>query len=288
MITIRPADAMIRQLNGHGSRYIDPAEWFVVYEHFARQFIAWEPGKCKFELLNNTSSIHNIELDALSSRDAARRHLVGLFREAGRKSTAGDFLRFCGINTWADLDRPMQVRGWKPHLFADRRWFNVMGRQFESPGPNRYHRRARCVYYGALVFCVHRKRWRYRLEYGYPRPDDYSRWYIGLHQNPKESREHFAGRVNEWLAAKLIAEGSGCYVAIDRERREREWLSAQQACKTLFNTDKYDAEGKLATATVAIRRPGLGDHRIPLTKARLRTLLRWAKEASSKSRRRDR
>lgn len=284
MISIRPADALIREVRGFSSRYIDEAEWFVVYEHFARRLAAWESGGLKCELLNDTSSINNGELHPLHSRDAARKHLVGLFREAGGKFTGGDFLRFCGINTWADLDRPVQVRGWKPQLFAARQWFDMEGRKFKSPGPNQCHRRARCVYCGELIFCVHRKRWHYRLGYGYPRPDDHSRWYIGLSQNSTESREHFAGRVNEWLADQLIAE-DGRYRAIDRNRRERKWLSARQACETLFNIDKYDIEGKLATAAVAIRSAGLGDHRIPLTKARLRTLLRWAEEASGKRKR---
>ena len=285
MITIRPADAIIEEIHGFQSRYIDSAEWFVVYEHFARQLIARDTGE--YAPLNNTSSINNRTLDPLSSRDAARKHLVALFREVGDAWRGGEFLRSCGINTWADLDKPIQVRGWKPQLFANQRWFHVMGRRFKSPGPNSCHRTARFVYYGSLGFSVHERRWQYQLEYGYPYPDDSARWHTGLRQNLKESREHFAGRVNEWLAAKLIAEAS--HEADARERRVRDWLSACRACETLFDVDEYKAEGKVADAAVAL--DGInarGDRRIPLTKSRLRTLLQWAKGATDKSKRRNR
>ena len=266
MITICPCDA-IRDTQYHQQ------VWFVVYEHFAKLIEASTPSY--YDFLNNTSGQGAGDFHPLYSLDAARRHLVRLFLRVGSDCYYGDFLRSCGIKTWKDLAKPIELRGWQPHRFANGGWFDVDSRRLKV-SHNESHSEAIWVQEGALKFDGWRSRWSYRLYYSYFQ--DPSSWYISLTQNRRESREHFANRVDAWLADTLEPDDRW------RTTRLRNYARAVAAYRNLFWCDDSicgdDREIGNLMANVHTR-GSCCDGRIRLTDSRRATVLRWAKHTAT-------
>lgn len=265
MLTLIPSHAITGVLGGYPAPHTMDADWFCLYEHFGKQVREWNSRDNVCEVLNATSSVNNSDLAPLLSPAAARTNLAQLFAHAGDTGLSGEFLRHCGINSWADLATPIQVTGWRSKLFADAKWFDLAGRRFRR-SPNRFHPKARFTANGGLRFEIYLGRWVYRIGYGYAHDPG---WTEGLEQAAGESREKFAGRVNQWMNDRLTPESS----PHDRRWRERVWSRRYEELIGLFESLGLNFPAELADVIVA------KGGRIGLTESRIRTLTRWAKEA---------
>lgn len=159
----QPSDTL-RQ--GRGDRYEFDSIWFLAYEHFARRLLAWRKDAAPCEFLNNTSSINNHGFDPLYKTTSPYLHLSDLFRHVGLMNCGrADFLRFCGLKQWRDLDKPIAIQARRPQRVPG---LDVSGRILKQPGPNKSHPKALTVYNGRFRFDrLGRRRlgWSYEINY---------------------------------------------------------------------------------------------------------------------------
>jgi len=258
MITYRPRDAIAEEYDVYPR--LLPAAWFVIYEVWAKAVAAWQ----KTHVMDKPLAALG---EGLWSQDHPRRRLAVLFSQARNNTAAANFLRSAGIHSWAKLGALYRAPGWRPRAFADATWFGtqVKGRRFHHPGPNEFHPDATYATAGSLRFS--NNRWVYQVTYGYPHES--STWGQFIRQRYREGREHFAGRVDRWLADNLVDEDS-----VTRHRRMREvarWHRSANAAYELFRMTR-SVSSQVADA-IALTTNG----EISMTPARLRTLTGWAK-----------
>lgn len=166
MISIKPSEMM--RLESSSYAWQSPESW-LLYDHFAKRCVDWmdtRRGRCCYEVLIDTSGVGFWYLEKMTRKLAAQRVLAKLFAEVGRDSLRGEFLRFCKIKRWSDLDRPIEFRCRLPHDFGRHPWFDVRGRRLRD-SPNQYHPEAVWVHHGQAKFSVHYRRWYYSLNYSY-------------------------------------------------------------------------------------------------------------------------
>jgi len=255
---------------------------FAAYQWFCRrlrEYIAkHSPGNSyKWGFLNATISINNGQPDVLRSLEAPSQRLAHLFlrldeKEKRDRVNRTSFLRFCGIESWADLNKPMVLAQANTRAFPDFDWFKMQGREFHK-SPNEFHSGATSVF-SAGVYFNHLNGWTFTITYGYPH--DGSSWHYEIQQNPKHSLKQFVQAVNDKLDKVLKPDPQPS----TRIYRESMWHQKHDALRGLFYDREYRLGGwedKLADQLVGVEGPSLAVGRMDITASRLRTLNRWLK-----------
>lgn len=253
-----------------------PMDFLPLYEHFARKILDW---KLPREVLGDTSGINFSEFDSFSSQEQARRTLAKLFLMAGTDGPHGAFLRRMGIRRWADLAKPIKVKG-----FASKGCFcygithDVRERKLVEPGPNEYHPKAIYGQSAAFRFDGWDRLWRFDLRYGFSQHTEpiHSSWDISIKQGRKESLRTFMDEtVPKWLESKLVPE----FDPGVRTYRNRCYDELTCAVGEVFGWDAY----KDGLTTDALVDDLLDGHKPELTGRRLRTVRNWMR-ADAKAR----
>lgn len=259
MITYLPQAIVAAHVAGYtcGS----PHDHLPLYEHFARKLLAWNLPR---ELLIDTSGINYTELGPLPSQAAAATALAKLFVAAGTDTPRGGFLRRCGLRRWADLTRPIPVRGRQCSATIN---YDVRERRLREPGPNCCHPGAVYAQTAHLQFGWDR-RWRFVLWYGYSHGG--SSWQIAVRQAREALSTFVNATVPRWLDATLMPEPW----APPRQQRNREHDRLTKSVDEVFGWDCYGpSPGTITTDTLVL---ALLDGRKPrLTKRRLGVLQKW-------------
>lgn len=253
-IRFRPSDA----LTEHDWYGFDPI-WYIAYEDFARQIIK---AGAPFEILNNTSGIGCDSFSPLCDEKDACTNLANLFRHAGSEWPAGKFLASIGVESQADLDKPIVLLDNRPERIGGA--LSVQGRRLKRPGPNECHPEALEVYRGKLKFQKHDLRWLYRVNYSYPH--DSSSWYIELTQKKGQSLPAFFASIEPWIESVMEPDTEG---PNSRLHRLRAWHSAHEALKRLFYFDYDGSDIKLTDAWKGIHLDVPG---------RIEILMKWMEE----------
>lgn len=286
MISMLPCDAIIAAtLHAYPSRYYQPGEWLMFYQWIFERFQQWNPKQnpgC--EMLNLTSGINNRSLNELETDpgQSAMLALANLFCQVGRMNPADHFLRFLDIRSWRDLNKHIQIPGWRPKHFPNATWFSHFGRWFKKPGPNKCHPEARW-HDRAALHLQNNGLWRMRFFLDYYR-DGGSSWSVDVQQNRREHLDAFAKRVD--VKIEEIFETT-TITPHDRECHERDWNRTFTALENLFAQAhrappfkwEYSKElVKLADELRGVDGPVLLAGRITLTPRRCAVLRRWLKQ----------
>lgn len=272
MILIKPSE-MLRADAARNS-YTDPRAW-LLYDHFANKCVEWmatRDGRDCYEVMIDTSGVGFWYIEKITEMSGPQRRLALLFSDVGSNFHRGEFLRFCGIKRWSDLDKPIKFFCRLPKDFGRNKWFDVAHRRLNHV-PNGYHPDATWVHQGQIVFCVGTRRWHYHLNYSYEWEP--ASWTISIAQNRNESMQGFAKRVDRFiddsLEPELAFHGSDSRYRLLRRRR-----AITSAIKTLFY-DGVDPEFREKLIRLAMARKSI-DGILPLSGSQKRTLLRWFKE----------
>jgi len=246
-----------------------PNFYLPLWEHFAREAVAWDRGH--LESINDTSSINNHILQGFSTRKQVHKALARVFSQTGASTLTGGFLRHCGIKQWTDLDKPIPIKGWDRDVPFEG---DVLQRQMRSPGPNDCHPDAVFGQYASIEFDADWLRWRFHVHYGYSH--DSSSWRASLDQKPRESLYHFGQRIPDFI--ELLFEPEDQRGAELRSYRNQQYATAHRAVRDLFYDELRGTGERLLRAIMDMPSvAGMRNRHIILTDARLRTIEGWIK-----------
>lgn len=256
MITYLPSHIVAKHAGG-----VIYGDHLPLYEHFARKVLAWNLPR---EILIDTSGIHFTEFAPLSSQEAAATVLAKLFSAVGTASPRGAFLKRCGLRRWADLAKPIRLKGRQCTAMIH---YDVRERRLKEPGPNQCHPGA---IYGQRTYFKFGwdRRWRFVLSYGYSH--DGSSWSICVRQGSEALSTFVDAVVPRWLDDTLVEEGW----AAPRRGRNREYDRISEAVDHVFGWEYYGpSPGTISTNALVL---ALLDGRKPrLTKRRLGVVQGW-------------
>ena len=170
----RPSWIMVDALGGYAS--MSPMKWFAIYQWFVQRLLEYQKQKKDsfYEYLNGTSSINNECVYAMRDAREPRRRLAMLLAHVGEEYGHGDFLRFCDLKEWSDLNKPITVSLPHTRIFPRLSWFELRGRVFKV-SPNECHPKATWIMSGAVRPHYKGKLWEIKIEYGYIH--DSSHWW---------------------------------------------------------------------------------------------------------------
>ena len=285
MLRIRPSDIILSAAKGCMSKGHETGDFWMAYEWFCRRFIEWKKvenikASC-CEVLEAGSSINHTNFyPCYSYTEPAERLAYMLARCYDSGGLVTKFLQWLRLTGWASLDKPIAIKGRRPKRWPQRSWFESEGRILKTPGPNSCHPKALFVQKFGLKFCVHNKRWKASITYGYPH--DSSSWHLEKYQGKKQSLDSFADEINTWIENICEPDPN----PLHRIYIERDWQTIRDAVDELFWSDYREPEMErvLADRLAPVRRQaGNAAGKIELTIIRKRTLLRWAKSKAEMS-----
>jgi hypothetical protein len=265
-----PADI----IRGYGGPY--RGEALGVWQWFVQRLAEYVPRETPYEWINGTSSINNHEPWPTGGEDfwvEPRRRVRELLLRAGQKNRIGLFLRKCQIPSWASLNRSIIATVRTSDNFPNSDWFKMTGRTFKK-SPNSCHSGAISVHGVTLELSQGGKLWGVRVEYGYPH--DSSSWYWRIRQSSAENLDDFVVRVDAEIDAAMVPD-----TVSDRQYWERQWWETYKSLRGVFFDEHIgmpEWEKELADAIGKIDGASMSAHRIRLTRSRLATLKRWAKQ----------
>jgi len=261
MITYLPSHIIAKHAGGVIYDPKQPRDHLPLYEHFARGVLARNLPR---EILIDTSGVHFAELGPLSSQEAVETVLAKLFAAVGTASPRGRFLKRYGLRRWADLAKPIRLKGRECTATIH---YDVRERRLKEPGPNECHPGA--VYaQGAYFQFGWDRRWRFVLSYGYSH--DGSSWRIDVRQGREVLSAFVDVVVPQWLNDTLVEEAW----AATRRCRNRDHDRLSQAVGHVFGWACYGpSPGTISTDALVL---ALLDGRKPcLTKRRLGVVQGW-------------
>ena len=280
MISVKPSEVL--KAAGRSHPYVDPS-WWLLYEYFVSRCREWQDSQPMeigmFQVLNGTSSINNWHPWEMGDGKQLIQRLSVLFGNAGENNSAGDFLRFCKIRRWSDLDRAIEFRCRSPKRFAVRDWFNVEHRKLIKQH-NEYHPGAMWACRSAVMLSDHNMRWIYRIYYSYEW--DNSSWNVSIYQRRRETLTGFSKRVEAFIVETLGEENYW-----DKRRRESDIRSRSHFIRSFdhlfYSNIDPDFESSLTAIAMECEGSSLTSHKITLDASKKRTLKRWYAEQAAKN-----
>jgi hypothetical protein len=211
-----------------------------------------------------------------------------LFSNVGREEgSAGRFLSYFKLKSWADLERPIIITEPAHDVFPQQHWFTQHGRRLRKPGPNSKHPDA--IYCSHTVLGFQDLHWFFKIYYGYEHD---SGWTIVFRQKSTWKLERVCHEVNNFINTTFEPESETAGDA--RRWRLRRENKAFEAAKDLFRraddlcpvssgTDLDDMERHLGRLFSRIRGGSMYEGRLSLDTEKFNTLSTWLIEAAAAS-----